>query len=455
MSMMVGGLLIFIVFGMLLVQNGVVIAHLSDTELQFWNWTEKMNFSHLDNFELFTNKWNVRGIRATKDMKKDEIILSVPENGFLSYELSFESVHFNETVMNKVEQTNVASSIRLAWFISHEYIFADQSIWTPYIHLLPNDLPAPFAIPYSAYYALSRSPFMSSFLNVFYHSLIETLDLLRIKVFPDLVDQTGISIDELERIFIWGHCMVTSRAWGNVANHETTLLPIADLANHDHDEDGIQEILNSTAMKAGLKLKHDVKRGEEIFLSYSPRVAKCKISFYINWGFVPRSAIDCSTIHFNAASSHPAIAAILKSRGVEIGVGMTANINTTYPFPEILLDMCRWISETDVDVGMYARMKQMYSVQNEILALSILGSKIETLFQNISSTDRGHQSEEHMRLFVTNTTSSILMKLLQAQEAIGMYQGELGLYTNIKEEIFRRRRILLNKLQDWLILNKK
>ncbi|CAF3390538.1 unnamed protein product [Rotaria sp. Silwood1] len=172
-------------------------------------------------------------------------------------------------ILDQTDQHIDRETLILSLFLLHERSKGVQSHWYSYIQLLPNTFTTPL---------FHKENYVEN-TSVFY--LTETMRQSMSEVW-DLIDSSTFQLED----FLWAYTAITSRAF-NLTELGTTLIPLADLANHvsfAHEANlysmGINKETDRFVLKATDKKILD---GEELCLKYNNELANWQLLLY--YGF--------------------------------------------------------------------------------------------------------------------------------------------------------------------------
>ncbi|UJR23556.1 hypothetical protein I4U23_026544 [Adineta vaga] len=181
----------------------------------FENWLHTHNVLY-DNVETrFVELYNGFALYSTSSEKLPNI--QIPICLLMSAESARNSSTFvlpTTDILERSEDHIDQETLILSLFLLHERSKGIQSHWYPYIQLLPQTFSTPLFhkedyLEYTPVFYLSQT---------MHHSMSEVCDLINSKTFT-LED------------FLWAYTVIGSRAF-KIPELGTTLIPLADLANH-------------------------------------------------------------------------------------------------------------------------------------------------------------------------------------------------------------------------------
>ena len=186
-----------------------------------------------------------------------------------SAEKSSTFVPLTSDILDQTDDHIDRETLILTLFLLHERSKGSQSHWYPYIQLLPQTYTTPLFHPDN--YVENTSVFYLT--QTMHHSMSEVCDLVSLKT-STLED------------FLWAYTTISSRAF-KIPELGTTLIPLADLANHVSfaqeanvytvgvDKETDRFILKTTDKK--------ISKGDELCLKYNSDLANWQLLLY--YGF--------------------------------------------------------------------------------------------------------------------------------------------------------------------------
>lgn len=194
-------------------------------------------------------------------------------------------------LFDQTDQHIDRETFHLTLFLLHERSKGASSHWYPYIQLLPSTYSTPLFHPEN--YLENTS--------VFY--LTETMRQSMSEV-CDLIDAKTFTLED----FLWAYTAIDSRAF-KLAELGTTLIPLADLANHVSFAQeanlysmGIDQQMKRFVLKVSEEKK--IIEGEELCLRYNTELANWQLLLY--YGFaIENNSFDSILIELKFDSDEP------------------------------------------------------------------------------------------------------------------------------------------------------
>ena len=213
-----------------------------------------------------------RGITAKNNIKKDEIILTIPQECLISLELVL-STEYGKKIG---EFMHIELSSPKHCLLSSYLLFEKNNPkWKYYFDILPKNF-SNFPIFYTdnELKYLKGSPFLNQIIE-------KKMDIQKdyLKLCEKIPNFTNFSIQE----FMKARMIISSRIFGISINNNKTdvLVPYADLLNHKRPRQTqwyYDDSINSFVIKAS----EDIIKGDEIYDSYGK---KTNDRFLLNYGF--------------------------------------------------------------------------------------------------------------------------------------------------------------------------
>lgn len=198
--------------------------------------------------------------------------IEIPTCLLMSKQSAEQSSTFVSPSVDLLDQTEDhidRETLVLALFLLHERSKDSQSFWYPYIQLLPQTYTTPF---------FHRESYVET-TTVYY--LTETMRQSMIEVW-DLVALKNLTLED----FLWAYTVISSRAF-KIPELGTTLIPLADLANHVSFAQeanlrtvGVDKQTDRFILKATEK---SIVEGEELCLKYNSDLSNWQLLLY--YGF--------------------------------------------------------------------------------------------------------------------------------------------------------------------------
>ena len=216
-----------------------------------------------------------RGIVATSNIQKDEIILIIPFQNLISLEMALETSigkEIGKFIYIENELASPKHSLLSSFLLSQE----NNPKWKFYFDLLPKDFSSfPIFYTYKEFEYLKGSPFLNIISN-------KKKDLK--KDYEKICDNIPSFKKYSFQKFCEARMIVSSRVFGIEINDKKTdvLVPFADLLNHKRPRQ-THWYFNNILQGFVIQALQDIKEGNEIFDSYG---IKPNFRFLLNYGFV-------------------------------------------------------------------------------------------------------------------------------------------------------------------------
>jgi len=257
------------------------------------------------------------GLKCTKSIKKNDIVLSIHRNFFLSLETCFNDKFMKEKVYPKGKSLNLLQ--KFIFFLWKEISREKESKYYHYLQSLPKDLSNLILWPKESIEALERPDLVSYALEK-----QKTVENEYEALSKFIIDQGLNKIVKPLTLadYKWLHSVIESRAISLPSKYDINsqvgaLIPVYDFANHDflyEDEKELEEKLeeltvSDTKSKENkirrklinqqeyfyfdsmkgfymLKASQDYNEGDQVFIMYS---GKANFHFIDYYGFLPRN----------------------------------------------------------------------------------------------------------------------------------------------------------------------
>lgn len=217
---------------------------------------------------------NFRGIVSNKNIKKNKVILKVPEKCIITYTKAKNSEVGKE--LEKSGYENYSSHTVIALYILQEKL-NPNSFWKPYLDILP-----PNYADFPQFYMKNEIDHLE---NSFIVDMIKSRNLSLEKEFRNLVKALCVFGKKITlRDYIWARIAVVSRVFQiNLSKEKKDqgLVPMADMLNHSiepgtkwsyvPDEDSFVIVSDKLLFN-----------NKEVFDTYGP---KCNSRYLVNYGF--------------------------------------------------------------------------------------------------------------------------------------------------------------------------
>ncbi|KAM7349606.1 SET domain containing 3 [Cochliomyia hominivorax] len=268
---------------------------------KFYQWAKEHGI-HYEGLEIQKIPDYDLGLVATRDIKKDELIFTIPRQLILSEEnLEYEFVH----------QYFKFSNIKLAFTLMIESLKPD-SFWKPYIDLLPD-----------------------SYSTVLYYTPEEMAELKGSNVLSDALRLCLIIARLYVNIYNWPEDAIPFKGFKDIFNYDmlrwavstamtrenliprlkplageeapstiASLIPFWDMANHRNGF--ITSFFNVETQEMESKAQEDFKKGEQVFIYYGDR-SNAELMTY-NGFLNPQNPKDSVSIKLGLSASDPLFA---------------------------------------------------------------------------------------------------------------------------------------------------
>ena len=277
-------------------------------ERKFASWLLK-NGAIINNVEIGRNSYGQRGLYSKIGHKKGDLLSITPTNLILNNVYIRDFVPYNKYL--HLAENTLGGCGQLAFFLMFESAVNNFSTIQPYIDVLPKemDLPGDWTHP-TVVKAFSELPSGKLSYDEEVEERRQLLDHLKTNIFPPLLnDYNHLSGEKLLKSYLWARRIAKSRTWGTLKVNEDddptnvgtcTLVPYADLYNHNFNQSPLSSIMLSNALRSsgvtvgwGTTATIDYKPGEEIFISYSTSKAfTCSFKAFLAFGIIPEKDLD-------------------------------------------------------------------------------------------------------------------------------------------------------------------
>ena len=216
-----------------------------------------------------------RGIIATSEIKKDEVIIIIPYQCLISLDLASQTLIGKEISTFINDNNNKLNSPKHSLLSSFLLSEEKNPKWKFYFDILPKDFSSfPIFFNEKELEYLKGSPTLNQILN-------------KKKDIKEDYDKLCKNIKEFSKFSFQKFCesrmIISSRVFGIELENKKTdvLVPFADLLNHKRPKETIW-YYNNSLKGFVIQAIQDIKKGSEIFYSYG---IKCNSRFLLNYGF--------------------------------------------------------------------------------------------------------------------------------------------------------------------------
>jgi len=237
------------------------------------------------------------GLRATKDLKEGDEVMSIPVKAMMSVETAKASSIGSLIDRDPLLQT--MSNVVLAVHLLIERN-SPASIWEPYINILPHTYSTVLYFTPSQLAALRGSPALEDALK--HYKFVARQYAYFYRLFANTLLKDYLTYDE----YRWAVSTVMTRQnmvpkQDDPNTQVNTLIPFYDLANHDHGQ--LSTDYDTTSSSTTCLAQRDFSSGEQFTIFYGVR-ANCDL--LVHNGFVfPDNQHDCLTIKLGVARTDP------------------------------------------------------------------------------------------------------------------------------------------------------
>jgi hypothetical protein len=353
----------------------------------FRAWLLENDVKGLDKLDVAEFESSGRGLKATGEIKADQVVLEVPRKLLLTLSDSVRShpelvkVFSDVTVWTVVSQLpDVILAIRLL-FEKHSAL---NSPWMPWINVLPKKYNSTLFWPNrelallegSNLYQMTKlhkQQLEAEYSTVFKQTLA--------KRFPLIFKPSQYSLDE----FFWAMATIYSRATDGVVDggEQRYLVPMMDMANHSFEavtKHGFDAKSNSFRITS----TGDIAADSQMYINYGP-LGNAKLLHV--YGFtVPNNPYDYVQL-FLAMDPNAEIyeekKKLLAARGIEPSPNFYLRLDDLDRFPIDILGTVRIqrLLEHDLDRAEYAfHPDHIISEENEVHSLKALEEGLKAMF---------------------------------------------------------------------------
>ena len=233
---------------------------------------------YINNIDIILEDKNNRKIKAITEIKKNEILVKVPNNLIISLDKMFSSdlnLYIKDYINDLKKNLKTFNQTLLSIFILYEMNKNKESIWYNYFNFLPYNYDNfPIFYPNNLLTKLKGTSFLSILEN-------KKIDILNdYKIISEILNNKLFNFNFYE--FNIAYCIVSSRIFGAFINNSKTdiLVPFADMFNHSNINN------NSTYYYENdnfiVKSKEKILNNCEINDFYGP---KSNYILLLNYGF--------------------------------------------------------------------------------------------------------------------------------------------------------------------------
>ena len=233
---------------------------------------------YINNIDIILEDKNNRKIKAITEIKKNEILVKVPNNLIISLDKMFSSdlnLYIKDYINDLKKNLKTFNQTLLSIFILYEMNKNKESIWYNYLNFLPYNYDNfPIFYPNNLLTKLKGTSFLSILEN-------KKIDILNdYKIISEILNNKLFNFNFYE--FNIAYCIVSSRIFGAFINNSKTdiLVPFADMFNHSNINN------NSTYYYENdnfiVKSKEKILNNCEINDFYGP---KSNYILLLNYGF--------------------------------------------------------------------------------------------------------------------------------------------------------------------------
>mmetsp|Transcript_33591 Transcript_33591/g.73311 ORF Transcript_33591/g.73311 Transcript_33591/m.73311 type:complete len:494 (-) Transcript_33591:326-1807(-) len=220
------------------------------------------------------------GLVSNREVKKNEVLLAVPEKFLMNYKAAIAS-----KIGNYLEGLKPWLAVTL--FLLHERSLGAASDWAPYISVLPSSLDLPMYWSEDELKELEGTQVLESTLGYlgYAQSEYEGLQEYVFKPNPDVFPEDIYNAES----FLWAFGILRSRTFDPFVGDDIALVPGADLINHT--DYGIalwqrKKGLFGGEPTAALVSANAAVAGEQVYMNYGD---KTNSQLLLDYGFVSTS----------------------------------------------------------------------------------------------------------------------------------------------------------------------
>ena len=235
---------------------------------------------YINNIDIILQDINNRKIKAINEIKKNEILVKVPNNLIISLEKIFSSeliIYIKDYLSDLKQNLKTFNQTLLSIFILYEMNKNKDSIWYNYFNFLPYNYDN-FPIFYTN--NLLNKLKGTSFLSILENKKKEILN--DYNIISKIINNKLFNFSFYEFNIVY--CIVSSRIFGTIINNSKTdiLVPFADLFNHSNLNNNSTYYYDNESNNFIVKSKEKILNNCEINDFYGP---KSNYILLLNYGF--------------------------------------------------------------------------------------------------------------------------------------------------------------------------
>ncbi len=237
------------------------------------------------------------GLKVTKELKKGDLVLSIPRKVFMSTETARDSSLSELIVKDPMLQRMPNVALALHLLVEKN---SPASFWEPYINMLPTSYSTVLYFTPDDFRELRGSPALEDALKQFKY--VSRQYAYFYKKFQSIILRDYFTFDE----YRWAVSTVMTRqnqvpASDDLEKSVNTLIPFWDMANHDNGEFSTDfDDVNHATMCMSHK---DFNVGDQFTIFYGVRA---NIDLLVHNGFVfADNSADCLTIRLGIGRADP------------------------------------------------------------------------------------------------------------------------------------------------------
>lgn len=258
-----------------------------------------------------------RGVICTRDLKCDEIVFTLPEHLIVSADQALKCPKLGNLFTELKSQQLLDDEGALMLYFINETFHNPNSIWRPYLDILPTkeELPVAFYFNDDELNELSGLPILQEIqLNKqqFQHYFTEWTPIFN--KYPEYFPPSVFTFDN----YLWTRVIFDSRSF-SFKKFKNCLLPFIDMMNtHPYAQIETRGFWNENSHTLQFRMLGDYIKGTELHLCYGPFSNRELLLYY---GFVvPNNCYDKFPISFETGDENltPVKRELLKHFGLSL-----------------------------------------------------------------------------------------------------------------------------------------
>ncbi|GMH37293.1 hypothetical protein BSKO_05166 [Bryopsis sp. KO-2023] len=268
----------------------------SDGFAELANWAEfHGGFVHQSLTAGFSSVTGERGVISESDLSADDLfdapLIIMPEKLHMSPSTAVQTLDALLKPLGLPSVQNLSSEMQVALLLAYEKERGQDSMWFPYIEMLPKEPNCGYLWPYPKVekYFSTLPVKMDKLMPAYSRAQQMHARECDAKV-DDAWDAFGDALGVSKNRLTWSLCQVSSRAFVVEGTADVELKPVIDLVNHSHEALPLGVVYGDDRVTF-VEAADPLPAGSELFIDYLFDPESPPLLNFMHFGFIPEELI--------------------------------------------------------------------------------------------------------------------------------------------------------------------